>query len=213
MDTATKRKIVIGSPFIIILINYAIAIVFGNIVGKWTFIPIILVEWCLFMFFVLRFGGTVSIKNWLKKPSGNVGWKVLALLSGIIPLPIFLMHFGLLNSWEIWLPWILLALINPWIEEFYWRGLLSDYTKEWNAWIAVIFSSLLFAGNHAVFGVNSELLRGFETVISTFVMGVIWAVVYRKTNSLRWLILAHFLVDCFSLSAPSFLDLYTKFGK
>lgn len=132
---------------------------------------------------------------------------------GIIPLPIFLMNNGLFKSLEIWLPWILLALINPWIEEFYWRGLLSDYTKEWNSWISVIFMSLLFAGNHAGFGVNSELLRGIEILISTFVMGVIWAVVYKKTNSLRWIVFAHFLVDFFSLSAPSFLDLYTKFGK
>lgn len=213
MKIVSKQNVVVGSPFLIILINYAVAIIFGNIIGKWAFVPIILIEWCLFMFFVLRFGGTDSIKSWLKQPSGNVGWTILALLAGIIPLPIFLMHYGLLNSWEIWLPWILLALINPWIEEFYWRGLLSDYTRDWNSWIAVIFISLLFAGNHAVFGVNSELLSGVEILISTFVMGVIWAVVYKRTNSLRWLIFAHVLVDFFSLSVPSFLDLYPKFGK
>ncbi len=134
------------------------------------------------MFFVLRFGGTDSIKDWLKKPLRNVGWIILALMMGIIPLPIFLMHYGLLKPWEIWLPWILLALINPWIEEFYWRGLLLDNTKELNSWISVIVTSLLFAGNHAIFGVNSELLSGVEILISTFVMGVIWAVVYKKNK-------------------------------
>jgi uncharacterized protein len=213
MNILSKRNIVVGSPILIILVNYAVAIISGNIVGKWAFIPIILVEWCFFMFFVLYFGGTVSIKSWLKKPSGKIGWIILALVPGIIPLPIFLMHFGLLKSREIWLPWIILALVNPWIEEFYWRGLLSDYTEDWNGRIAVLFSSLLFSANHAVFGVNSELLRGVEIIISTFVMGIIWAFIYKKTNSLRWLIFAHFLVDCFSLSVPSFLDLYSKFGK
>ena len=77
------------------------------------------------MFFVLRFSREQdSIKDWLKKPLRNVGSIILALMMGIIPLPIFLMHYGLLKPWEIWPPWILLALINPWIEEFYWRGLL-----------------------------------------------------------------------------------------
>lgn len=213
MNILSKRNVIVGSPILIILVNYAVAIIFGNIIGKWAFVPIILIEWGLFLFFVWQFGGTDSIKVWLKKPSGNAGWIILALLMGMIPLPIFLMNVNLLRPWEIWLPWILLALINPWLEEFYWRGLLLDYTKDWNSWISVIFTSLLFAGNHAVFGVNSELLSGVEILVSTFVMGLIWAVVFKKTNSLRYIILAHFLVDIFSLSVPSFLDLYTKFGK
>lgn len=213
MNIITKKNIVLLSPFLIISVNIFVAVIFGKIIGKWAFIPIILVEWCLFAFFIWRYGGTDSIKKWLKKPSGNFGWSILALLIGFIPLPIFLMHFRLLNSWEIFLPWILLALINPWIEEFYWRGLLLDYTNDWNKWLPAIFTSLIFAGNHAVFGINSELLNGVEILISTFVMGLIWAVVYQKTNSLRWAIFAHFLVDFFSLSAPSFLDLYAKFGK
>ncbi|WP_394330732.1 CPBP family glutamic-type intramembrane protease [Lacinutrix jangbogonensis] len=39
------------------------------------------------------------------------------------------MHYQTLGNWYIWLPWIVLTLINPWIEEFYWRGLLFEYTK------------------------------------------------------------------------------------
>lgn len=213
MNILTKKNIVLLSPFLIIAVNIFVAVIFGKLIGKWAFIPIILVEWCLFAFFIWRYSGTNSIKDWLKKPEGKLGWSILALLIGFTPLPIFLMHFRLLNSWEIFLPWILLALINPWLEEFYWRGLLSDYTNDWNKWLSVIFTSLIFAGNHAVFGINSELLNGIEILISTLIMGLIWAVVYQKTNSLRWAIFAHFLVDFFSLSAPSFLDMYDKVGK
>jgi membrane protease YdiL (CAAX protease family) len=204
----TKKNIVVLSPFLLIAVNLIVAITFGKILGKWAFIPIILIEWCLFMFLVLRFGGADSIKKWLKKPAGNFGWTILAVVTGLIPLPLFLLHYDLLSPWKIWLPWILLALVNPWVEEFYWRGLLLEYTSSWNRWTAIFFTSIVFAGNHAVFGLNSELLSGWEVLISTFIMGFIWAVVFKKTNCLRWVIFAHFLVDLFSLSAPSFLDLY-----
>ena len=206
----TKKKIVLASPFLIIAINFGIAFLFGNIIGKWAFIPIILIEWCLFLFFILRYTEKETRKKWLQKSKRSFGWNILALFIGILPLPLFLMHYETLEIWQVWLPWILLALINPWLEEFYWRGLLLDYTKNWSNWTAIIFTSFVFALNHAVFGVNSELNSGITVIISTFIMGIIWGLVYKKTDSLRWIILAHFLVDLFNLSAASFLDLYEK---
>jgi membrane protease YdiL (CAAX protease family) len=208
MDLNKKRTIVLLSPFLIILINFIVAIISGKLIGKWAFIPVILIEWCFFLFLVLRFGGSESIKKWLKKPSGSFGWTILALFVSLIPLPLFLLHSATLSSWIIWLPWILLALINPWMEEFYWRGLLLQYASKWPDWVAVLFTSAVFALNHAVFGVNSTLNSGVAVIISTFFMGVIWGLVFKKTNSLRWVIFAHFLVDFLNLSVPSFLDLY-----
>jgi membrane protease YdiL (CAAX protease family) len=102
------------------------------------------------------------------------------------------------------------ALINPWIEEFYWRGLLLDFTKNWSYWASVLYSGFLFSINHAAFGINSKLNSGVEIVLSTLIMGIVWGFVYKKTNSLRWTILAHFLVDFLGLSVPAFLDLWEK---
>jgi uncharacterized protein len=205
---AQPNAIALFSPFIIIAINFAVAMVAGNYIGKWAFIPIILIEWCLFVFFVWRYAGIDSIRRWLARSEGGVGWTVLAIMIGLSPLPIFLMHYKLLAPWQVWMPWLILALVNPWFEEFYWRGLLQDQTKKWSSWIAIPGCALLFSVNHAAFGVNSNLLAGKEILISTFVMGLIWALIYKKTNSLRWAIASHFLVDVLSLSAPSFLDLY-----
>jgi len=185
-----------------------IAFIFGSFIGKWAFIPIILIEWCLFIFFVQKFSGKNAIKAWLRKSSKNWGWNILTLLVGILPLPIFFLYNHLLAHWTIWLPWILIALINPWIEEFYWRGLLIDFTKRWNVWLSVLFTSFTFSLNHAVFGVNATLFKGYEVFISTCIMGIVWAFTYKKTNSLRWVILSHMLVDFLNLSVPSFLDLY-----
>jgi hypothetical protein len=209
MKLAKKAKVLL-SPFLILAINFGVAFLFESLIGKWAFIPIILIEWCLFLFFILRYTEKETRKKWLQKSKGSFGWNILAVFIGILPLPLFLMHYETLEIWKVWLPWILLALINPWLEEFYWRGLLLDYTKDWSKWAAIIFTSSVFALNHAVFGVNSELNSGVTVIISTFIMGIIWALVYKKTDSLRWVILAHFLVDFFNLSAASFLDLYEK---
>ena len=206
----TKKQIVLLSPFLIIGVNIGVAFTFKQTLGNWAFAPMIFIGWALWLFFILKFGGSESIAQWLKKPNGKWGWAVLAILVGLIPLPLFIFHSNTLTDWTIWLPWITLALINPWIEEFYWRGLLLNYTKDWLNWFAVLYSSALFALNHAAFGINSELNGGFEIVVSTFIMGVIWAWVYKKTQSLRWVIFAHFLVDFLGLSVPAFLDLWEK---
>jgi uncharacterized protein len=208
--TYTKKQIVLASPFIIIAINFVVAYLFGQFIGKWSFIPIILIEWCLFLFFIVKYTDEPTRRKWLQKPKNSFGWNILALIVGLLPLPLFLMHYETLGIWQVWLPWILLAFINPWLEEFYWRGLLLDSTKSWPKWTSITFTSFVFSLNHAVFGVNSELNSGFTIIISTFIMGIIWAIVYKKTDSLRWVIFAHFLVDFFNLSAASFLDLYEK---
>ncbi|SBW01560.1 hypothetical protein [uncultured Dysgonomonas sp.] len=58
------RNIVILSPFIIIiLINIIVALSFGKLIEKRAFIPVILIEWCIFSFLIFRYGGINSVKN------------------------------------------------------------------------------------------------------------------------------------------------------
>lgn len=210
MNLSKNRTIVLLSPFVIIAVNLLAAYIFGQLIGKWAFVPMILIGWALWLFFILKYGGKRSMKEWLKKPKGSLGWGILAIVIGLIPLPIFLLHSETLAGWQIWLPWILLALINPWIEEFYWRGLLTDYTKTWPNWVSVLFTSSAFAINHIAFGINSEVNSGIDLIIATFIMGIVWATIYLKTGSLRWAIFSHFLVDFLNLSAAAFLDLFVK---
>ncbi len=209
MDIRTKRVLVLLSPLVLIGINHMVARVAGRVMGAWAFVPVVLIAWTISAFLIIWGGGADSIRKWLKKPSGSVGWGALAISVAVMTLPLFLMHWKLLISWTIFLPWILIALINPWIEEFYWRGLLLDHTDKWPAWLSITFSSVVFAANHPLaFGVNSKANSGITILVSTFIMGVIWAVVYRKTKSLRWAIFAHFLVDIFNLSVPAFLNMF-----
>jgi len=203
-----KRTVVILSPFLIMLVNLLVAVVAGQYIGKWAFLPIILIEWVLFLFFIFFYGGAESLKRWLKPAKRGWGWIIATLLIGITPLPIFLKYHELLSSWQLTVPWIMLAIINPWLEEFYWRGLLIDYSKNWGGSLSVAFSSLTFSLNHAIFGINTELFRGYEVLISTLLMGIVWGITYKRSDSLRWVIFAHFLADFLNLSSVSFLDLF-----
>jgi len=40
------------------------------------------------------------------------------------------------------------------------------------------------------------------------IMGIVWGYVYYKTNSLKWCILAHFLVNILILTVWVFLNIY-----
>ncbi|MEO1712606.1 MAG: CPBP family intramembrane glutamic endopeptidase, partial [Bacteroidota bacterium] len=172
--------------------------------------PIILVEWTLFTFFILRFGGQLSIQKWLQPARGPVLWSILAVLVGFLPITVFLSFYETLAPWTVWVPWLLLALLNPWLEEFYWRGLLLDFTSSWKPFWAILYVSLFFSFNHAVFGLYSEVNQGPEVITVTLILGMIWGWTYHKTGSLRWCLLGHFLVDFFNLSVPAFLDLFEK---
>lgn len=208
--TNYKKQILLASPFCITIIGFATALLFGNLIGKWAFIPIILIGWSIMILIILRYAGIKSIKKWLHKPQKNYIWPILSVFLGLTSIPVFVMFHHLLSDWKVLLPWLLLALINPWIEEFYWRGILLDVTEKWKGWYSVSFSSLTFALNHAIFGINSELFRGPEVMLSTLIMGIVWAITYKKTKSLWWCIIAHFLVDFFTLSAPAFLELFNR---
>jgi len=139
-----------------------------------------LIEWILFLFFILKYGEKDSILDCLKYPTKNWGWNILAIFIGLIPLPIFLKFNYLLTDWTIWLPWIILVLINPWLEEFYWRELLSDYTKHWKTALSILFTSVVFSANQAVFGINSDLFKGYTVVISTLIIGIVGQLPTRK---------------------------------
>jgi hypothetical protein len=64
---STKKNSILASPFLIIAISFGIAFLFGNIIGKWAFIPIILIQWCLFLFFILRYTEKETRKKWMQK--------------------------------------------------------------------------------------------------------------------------------------------------
>ncbi|MBL8076715.1 MAG: CPBP family intramembrane metalloprotease [Anaerolineales bacterium] len=154
-------------------------------------------------------GGKEAVHRWLRPPRGAWGWSALAILVGLIPLQLFLQNWKLFDSFDLVLLSLLLIVINPFLEEGYWRGLLLDQMQAWPGWLSVVYSSFFFAIDHPLtFGVFSIANRHPVTFISTFIMGVVWAIAYKKTGSLRWLIVGHLLVDIFNLSVLAILNVF-----
>ena len=191
-----------------VLACHLVARIGSSLVSNWAFIPVILTLWLIALTF-LRPLQNDTYKKWFGKSKGNAIWKGLVILVGILPLPVFLLHWRTLSSWQIILPYVIIALVNPFVEEMYWRGLLLDHLSKWKNWHAVLYTSLFFALNHPLsFGMFSKLNSGLTVFISTFIMGIVWGFGYKKIGNLRLIIFSHFLVDTFNLSVPAFLDLY-----
>lgn len=201
------RRFILWSPFAVIGLGHLTAQAAGIQIGAWAWLPLTLVFWTT-MAVLIAGGDRTAHRRWLSKPRGSRGWLVLAVLVGFIPFIVFLQNWRLLDPIWIWLPWLLFALINPWLEEGYWRGLLTDASKDWKPWTSVLYTSAVYAASHPLmWGVNSFANRELIVLASTFVMGVCWAIIYRRTGSLRYAIFSHFLVDLFNLSVAIFLNL------
>lgn len=108
---------------------------------------------------------------------------------------------------------LLFALINPWLEEMYWRGALLEAESGWPVWLNVLYSTLLFVMSHPLmWGVFSIGNRSPHLYLSLFLMEVVWAAIRYRTKSLRWPIYSHILVDIGNLSVFVFLNIYIPPG-
>lgn len=212
-DSKQRQCFVLLSPLAILAVGHLTARFAGATLGVWVWIPLNLVLWAMFAFFIAWGGGGGALRRWLGPARGAWGWKVLAIAVGLIPLPLMLLHWKLFDSAWLVLAWLIFAIVNAPLEEAYWRGLLLDRTARWPGWLGVLYSSVFFALNHPLtIGVHSIANRHPATAASTFVMGLVWAVVYRKTGSLRWAIASHVLVDLLNLSVLAFLNRYVPPG-
>jgi membrane protease YdiL (CAAX protease family) len=205
MSDSTSKSLTLWSPILIILVAFAIAILAGNVLDVWVWVPIMVVYWFLIALLVWANGGKSLLIRWLAPSKGPWYWNVLALVLVVPLLPSFIGNIHFYSEWWILLLTIVVSLVNPWFEEAYWRGLLLDHTSEWSNWKSLLFSSAFFAINHLPLAVHSIAIR--YTIIPVFVMGLVWGIVYKKTKSLRWVILGHILVNLFSLMIPAFMNL------
>ncbi|TSB47469.1 CPBP family intramembrane glutamic endopeptidase [Alkalicoccobacillus porphyridii] len=71
--------------------------------------------------------------------------------------------------------WLAFALVNPWFEELYWRGLLLDAAIEWfPKWISVCYSALFFVLSHPfTWGVFSIANNHYHVIINLTILGIV----------------------------------------
>ena len=92
------------------------------------------------------------------------------------------------------------------IEELYIRALLLNiverlaYKTKYSTLIAIIISSVLFGLGHIFGMIGQNVLTIICRIIWTISLGIIFGVVYKKSNNLWLAIIAHILVDFCSVA-------------
>lgn len=207
-NMTTKRLIWI-SPVLVVAISAITIRIAAMFLGVWAWLPWILVYWVTIGGLALWGGGRASVGRWMKPAGGHWLWSALAVVLGLSGITMFISSWQLITPLFIFIPWLILGLVNPVLEEWYWRGLMLDMTQTWPTWIRILYSSALFSLNHVLgIAVTSIGSRSPIFLINTFVLGVLFSIIYLKTKSLRWLILGHALADLLGLSIAVFLNLW-----
>jgi membrane protease YdiL (CAAX protease family) len=202
------RRLILLTPIALIIVGHLTARFFFRWLGVWTWAPLQIVYWSGMLAILYAAHAFHKIAAAYRRPVGW-GWWVLGVTVGIIPLPILLLHLQLLRMPLLVSCWILIALVNPFIEESYWRGMLGEATMAWPGWLACSYSTVLFTAAHPLlWGVFSLGNRNWQTVIALLIMGLAWSITYRKTRSLRSITLSHALVDLGNMTVWVFLNLY-----
>ncbi len=207
MPKATK--LAIFSPVLLIAVCIGAQHVFGTVLGAWAWAPTMLVFWALIALAVWRLAGPGAVGRWLQPARGALGWGLLGVGVGLLSLHGFLSHWQLLADPLVLVFWLIFALVNPWFEESYWRGLLMDATRSWGATASIVYSATWFALSHPlVWGVHSTSMRLWPVVAALLFVGLVWGLVYRRTHSLRWTIAGHMLANLLGLAVPVLLNLH-----
>ena len=86
------------------------------------------------------------------------------------------LNFRSLNQPWVISSWLALAIIDPWLEEGHWRGLLMDAASRWPGWIAIAYTTVWFGLSHPLLlaaGVNVKALSGLPGFFGTVFTGTI----------------------------------------
>ncbi len=210
--TEGRRLVAAASPIALIALCRAAQYVAGPALGAWAWLPTMLLFWASIAGLILWLGGADLVKRWLSPAQGAWGWRLLALAMGLVSLPGFVQHWPVVRPPTILFFWLAFSLINPWVEECYWRGVLLDATERWGGFLSVTYSATCFAVSHPlVWGVHSAALSDWVVVPVLAVIGMAWAIAYRRSQSLRWPIAGHMCANAFGLAVPVMLNIHRPY--
>ena len=198
------------SPVLLVAVCAGVQLAAGLVIGVWAWVPTMLCFWLAIAVVVRGFSGSAAAARRRFRPAcGGVAWSGLAVCGGLLSLPGFLAHREVLDEPAVVISWLVFALVNPWFEESYWRGLLLDATATWGRLPSLAYSAVWFAASHPlVWGIHADALRKPEAAGALVFVGLLWGLAYQRTGTLRWCVVGHALANLLGLAAPVLLNLY-----
>jgi membrane protease YdiL (CAAX protease family) len=204
-----SRRLLLLSPFAVIAVGQLAARILGPTGGTWAWAYLFLGYWITLAGLILWGGGRETISRWLQPSQGGPFWPVIALaFSFATTLWLITPNWRLLLRPEILFPTIVFVLVNPCLEEGYWRGLIIDAAVRWPIWLAILYSGCLSAINHLFVMAIVAAARNPVVWVYQLILGLLMGVVYIRTKSLRWSIVSHAIVNMLSLTVAMFLNVY-----
>ena len=129
-----------------------------------------------------------------------IGEMLNAMFSGILGHQIQNSTSNVIESWPIWLVFILVVILGPLVEEFIFRKLLIDRMSVYGDKIAIVISAVAFGIHHGNF---------FQFFYAAF-LGLVLGYMYVKTNRLIYPFLMHaalnFIGSIIPMSLYGFFD-------
>ena len=209
MLNRSKLLFYILSPILVVITTHISALTLRSYLGLWVWAAIVAIYWITIAVLSFFWNGIEGVKHLFKPSEKKWMWKAVAVAFGLLTIPVMFIpyHKLLFTGIAIWSSSLILALINPFLEEVYWRGVMLETTAAWPKWVSIVYSSLFFAGFHTAFSWSSTVCRSPMFLINAFAAGILYSVIASRLKSLRWPVVSHFLVNIFGLSAPAFLNM------
>jgi len=211
MQEKTKGTIwFVITPLWVLAFGKALMILFSHYIPKpFSWIPafgayylaIILAAW-----FLNRKGYKVT--NHLSlKPFPPLGLFLgTILIPALLPLMAFISQFRQVPN-LFWVYIALFALINAPMEEWLWRGIMGIFPVKKG--FKVLYSAFMFSFSHLFFWHYwfEHPMITIPTVVSTFLMGLLWMLFMVKKKQLIYPILSHIIVDVLNLSVAVYVGI------
>lgn len=199
-----QRAMILLSPLAVIAVGHFAARSTGHWIMDLAWLPAQAAYWAMLAGLVaLAPGGFGRLRGWFQPSTGGWGWRLLSLITVLPVVAVTVMmarSFGIRDLPQL-SGWLLLVLLNPLLEEAYWRGAIMSAAPAWPRWRIALYAAFWFAASHPlIVGVNIAVVGGWGGFAGTFFHGIIWAVVFWRTGSLRWPLFSHFLANAFSMA-------------
>lgn len=214
IQIAKSPKILFVIPILVILITRVGIEVFNLIFPlNYSWIPSFIVYYLSIELSILLCKKYLLInsKNYslTLKPFPQMKRFVLGIIfPALLPLGFFILNVDRIPA-SFFVLIFIFAILNPFFEESFWRGLLSNLPASNKT--TILYTAFLFGFTHyflwGSYWFANPARIWIASSITTFIMGIFWMWFYQKEKKLAYIIISHFFVDVFNLSIAVFYGL------
>lgn len=210
IEDAEKDKLLIMAPLLLLLTTYLVFSIAVKLVGlKPGYLIGFLfywIAWCLvFPLWLLGKEAFFSMFRKVANPLGRPKWLGAIFL---FALPLFTLVYALpmqlpKATFLIIVLSLAIAIVNATCEEILWRGVYFKIFSS-STWWGYFYPAIWFGLWH--YAPQSVLTSSYpggahSLVLFAVILGLMWGWVAWKTRSIRWVTLAHIMLDFSGLGA------------